>query len=165
MSVADGQLIWARSTEISARALTVYRALGLSSARDINDVINLVANFCGKQIRIEAVGNKKWEKVTGLVFHHDKYIRILVRSSDTRIFRCHCVLHELSHVLLEHPDCQCLNKVGVEQRNGSPVGRARFTDRDMSPEDRILEGEAEALAGFIALDVLTPDFRSEEPFG
>lgn len=160
--------MWAGGDDIAARCAEIFRANGLGSPQSMDELVSLVSAISGKPVIIEPLGDERWEKLTALWVSYPDSDIVLVRSTDTELYRTHCILHELSHIICRHPGCSDLASAEVVQSlitSGCTVrGRVlRPRDARVTPEHTAtIEGEAENLARLIGRSLLRPRYAADE---
>lgn len=157
--------------ELRQRTYTAFARLGLEPGSSLETLLMVVANVTGRRIEIDPVGGREWETVTGLVVLSKGEARVLIRKSDPRWYQFHSVLHELSHLVLEHTGCSSLpsgRRTGVTPRPGQTL-LARSTQQpdfetgvDFSDPESVREAEAEKLSQAIAEVMLGPKHPEDE---
>lgn len=161
--------------ELRERADRLLERLELPEGADLQTIVGKVADRIGRRIEIEPVGDRAWETVTGLLLIEDTRARILSRRSDPRWYQFHTVLHELAHLLWDHPGC---GTIPWKHPGMKHVGNARTvlargvvtrdfeTSIDYSNSEAVVEAEAEKLAQLLSAVVLRPvRNRDQEVFG
>lgn len=129
----------------------------------VESIVGQVATLTGYFIEVEPLGDKDWEKVTGLVVvdAENTHARILVRRSDPRWYQLHVVLHELGHLLYGHTGCAALPVAfdDLPQKQGVQVlARGVLTEEPYAAQER----EAEELSHQLSEFVLAPRFAADE---
>jgi len=134
-------------------------------------LLSVVAEVSGRRIEVDPVGGREWETVTGLVVLSEGEARVFIRKSDPRWYQFHSVLHELSHLVLDHTGCSSLpsgRRTGITPRPGQTL-LARSTaqtdfeaDIDFSDSESVREAEAEKLSQAIAQVMLGPKHPEDE---
>ena len=157
--------------ELRQRTLRAFTELGLTPGASLASLLESVANATSRRITIDPVGGREWETVTGLVVLTEGEARVLVRKSDPRWYQFHSVLHELSHLVLDHAGCASLpsgRRAGVAPRPGQTM-LARSTSRgdfetaiDFDDVEAVQEAEAEKLSQLLAQGMLGPKHRADE---
>jgi len=95
-----------------------------------------VATHSGRPIRIEAVGDGRWSTVTGVLSRMEEVDVILVRHTDSPMYRLHSVLHEFGHLLRGDAECSASTPVRDERRESRAesvahlLARALYQPRD-----------------------------------
>ncbi|WP_308468468.1 hypothetical protein [Rathayibacter soli] len=87
---------------------TIERAISdlrLEHGVDWDELAARVASKSGKAIRIQALGDENWTNTTGALSRMSDVDLILVRYTDSALYRTHSILHEFGHILLAHPAC------------------------------------------------------------
>lgn len=133
----------------------------------LDHLVSQVEKQYGKPIHIEAIGDERWEALTGIWLDHNNFGRILVRATDPPLYRVHCILHELAHILLEHRGCQTLaREIGFLTNNNDPShsfssARARLMSSGQlnSAEE---EAAAEEIAYALARTLIKPRNQMDE---
>lgn len=157
--------------DLQRRVAEAVARLGLSRGATLSTLLEVVASTSGRTIEISPVGTKEWETVTGLVLLSEGRAQVLVRKSDPRWYQFHSVLHELSHLVLEHTGCSSLpsgRRTGVTPRAGQTmlarsVATCEFERHvDFLDEEAVREAEAEKLSQVIAELMLGPKYREDE---
>lgn len=157
--------------ELRRRTKDAFRRLKLEHGSSLGSLLQVVAEATGRRIEIDPVGGREWETVTGLVVLSEGEARVLVRKSDPRWYQFHSVLHELSHLVLEHKGCSSLpsgRRASVSSRPGQTM-LARSTARvdfevvvDFDDAEAVQEAEAEKLSQLLAQAMLGPKNRADE---
>lgn len=165
------QTIWPTADQIKKRSKERFSSLGLAPDADLDQVVQRVAEGLGKPIRIEAVGDEKWETLTALLVETDDSANILVRHDDSQLYRNHCILHELAHIIYNHPGCR------TAKATAPAIAHSDFSDRvlgrilelergahltDVDSAAAVIEGEAESLAYLLARRLLRPRHHADE---
>ncbi|TAM71620.1 MAG: hypothetical protein EPN48_00700 [Microbacteriaceae bacterium] len=83
----------------------IIRDLRLEHGVDWDDLACRVAAKSGRPIRIQALGDENWTNTTGALSRMPDMDLILVRYTDSPLYRTHSILHEFGHILLKHPAC------------------------------------------------------------
>lgn len=157
--------------ELRQRTIDALARLGLAHGSSLDVLLAVVATATGRRIEIDPVGGREWETVTGLVILSKGEARVLIRKSDPRWYQFHSVLHELSHLVLEHTGCSSLpsgRRAEVTLRPGQTLlarstGQADFeTEIDFSDSESVREAEAEKLSQVIAEVMLGPKHPEDE---
>lgn len=162
--------------ELRQKADAMMAQLALSDHVGLPEIVARVATITGKRIKVDPIGDRDWETITGLVLQTEDSARILIRKSDPRWYQFHTVLHELSHVVFGHTGCSTLpvRLEGAHRhvRAGQTVlARGVATpdfDRlvDYSDAGAVMEAEAERLSQLLSRVVLRPRHgRDEAVFG
>lgn len=169
MSVNSGTPHGRTPADIAKNAQRKFDSLNLNTNHStLIDIVGLVVDRLGKPIAIEPIGDKSWATVTGLWVDTVERHRILIRKTDTPLYQMHVVLHELAHILFEHPGCKTARATapGVAFDATSAEVRARkVIASNSSPSavsDAVLEGEAEHLAFLMSRILLRPKNDSDE---
>jgi hypothetical protein len=169
MSVNSGTPHGRTPADIAKNAQRTFDSLHLNNdTSTLIDIVGLVVDRLGKPIAIEPIGDKSWATVTGLWVDTAERHRILIRKTDTPLYQMHVVLHELAHILFEHPGCKTARATapGVAIDATSAEVRARkVIASNSSPSavsDAVLEGEAEHLAFLLSRILLRPKNDSDE---
>lgn len=159
------------SDALRNRTVEAFLQLGLPRGASLASLLKAVADATGRHIEIDPVGGREWETVTGLVVLSEGAARVLVRKSDPRWYQFHSVLHELSHLVLQHSGCATLpsgRRTGYAARPGQTV-LARSTSRtdiengiDFDDPEVVQEVEAEKLSQLLAQAMLGPKHRADE---
>jgi hypothetical protein len=157
--------------ELRERTSAAFGRLGLVPGSSLTDVLEVVANVTGRRIEIDPIGGREWETVTGLVVLREGEARVLVRKSDPRWYQFHSVLHELSHLVLDHTGCSSLpsgRRAGIATRPGQTI-LARSTLQldfeagiDFDDPEAVREAEAEKLSQLLAQVMLGPKHPEDE---
>lgn len=157
--------------ELRQRTAIAFSRLGLGPGSSLAALLRVVATVSGRRIEIDPVGGREWETVTGMVVLSEGEARVLIRKSDPRWYQFHSVLHELSHLVLDHTGCSSLpsgRRTGVTARPGQTL-LARSTSRadfeagiDFSDPESVREAEAEKLSQSIAEVMLGPKHPEDE---
>lgn len=92
--------------EIQAHVDAVIRLAGLEELQSLAAIIDRVVALRGKPIRLEQVGDAEWGTLTGLWVETAELSRIFTRRTDPVTYQVVCALHEVMHILLDHPNCQ-----------------------------------------------------------
>jgi hypothetical protein len=71
----------------------------LPSSPRLSDVVHAVAGRVGKPVRVVDVDGPSWGGLTALVAQHDHEAMVLVPTTAPPLYRMHCVLHELGHLV------------------------------------------------------------------
>lgn len=129
----------------------------------VESIAGRVSALTGYSIEIDPLGDRDWERVTGLVVMdvEDRRARILVRRSDPRWYQLHVVLHELGHLLYGHTGCAALPLAFDDlphKRGVQVLARGSLTDEPYATQER----EAEALSHQLSEFVLAPRFADDE---
>lgn len=157
--------------ELRERTSSVLTRLNLSPGSSLEELLSVVATVSGRRIEIDPVGGREWETITGLVVLSEGSATVLIRKSDPRWYQFHSVLHELSHLVLEHTGCSSLpsgRRVGVSPRPGQTL-LARSTAQtdfelniDFTDPESVQEAEAEKLSQAVAQLMLGPKHPEDE---
>ena len=157
--------------ELRQRTMSAFERLGLVPGSSLAALLKVVADVSGRRIEIDPVGTREWQTVTGLVVLSEGEARVLIRKSDPRWYQFHSVLHELSHLVLEHTGCSSLpsgKRTGITPRPGQTL-LARSTLQldfesgiDFSDPEAVREAEAEKLSQIIAQVMLGPKHPEDE---
>lgn len=157
--------------ELRQRTADAFARLGLVPRSSLAALLKVVADATGRRIEIDPVGGREWEAMTGLVVLSEGEARVYIRKSDPRWYQFHSVLHELSHLVLEHTGCSSLPSVrraGVTPRPGQTI-LARSTAQtdfevaiDFTDAESVQEAEAEKLSQIIAEVMLGPKHPEDE---
>lgn len=157
--------------ELRERAKELLEQLELPAGADLETIVSRVADLTGRRIDIEPVGDRDWETVTGLLLIDDTRARILSRRSDPRWYQFHTVLHELAHLIWEHPGCGTIpwRHAGMKHVGNARAVLARGvvtrdfeSSVDYANADAVAEAEAEKLAQLLSAIVLLPLQRRDE---
>lgn len=157
--------------ELRERTLRAFEQLALKPGTSLAALLDVVANVSGRRIEIDPVGTREWRTVTGLVVLAEGEARVLIRKSDPRWYQFHSVLHEISHIVLEHTGCASLparRRAGVRPREGQTllarsVLQLDFeTSVDYADPFAVQEAEAEKLSQAIAQVMLGPKHPEDE---
>lgn len=169
MSVNSGTHHRPSPADIAHNAQRLFDSLTLdTSTSTLVSIVSLVVERFGKPIAIEPIGNEGWATVTGLWVDTAERHRILIRKTDTPLYQMHVILHELAHILFEHPGCKTARATSpaVALDASSAVVRARkviaTNSDDSAVSDAVLEGEAEQLAFLLSRVLLRPKNHSDE---
>lgn len=176
MSVTQSNdALWFEHADVEARTAHAFEQNRFQDDRTLDALVEHVADLHGKPIHVDAIDDTDWETLTALWVDFPHEAQILYRSTDTRLYQMHCILHELAHIVLRHPGCNVLGDdsslASYRGTNGLVRGRLLETggSKDLENADgdrRILEGEAEHLAHLLSRSLLRPRFREdEEVFG
>ncbi|PPF32453.1 hypothetical protein C5D04_10385 [Rathayibacter sp. AY1D2] len=167
--------LWFEHAEVEARTAHAFEQHRFEDDQTLDALLEHVADLHGKPIHVDAIDDTDWETLTALWVDFPHEAQILYRSTDTRLYQMHCILHELAHIVLRHPGCNVLGDdsslASYRGTNGLVRGRLLETggSEDLENADgdrRILEGEAEHLAHLLSRSLLRPRFREdEEVFG
>lgn len=157
--------------ELHQRTAEALSRLGLVPGTSLAGLLKVVADVSGRRIEIDPVGTREWQTVTGLVVLSEGEARVLIRKSDPRWYQFHSVLHELSHLVLEHTGCSSLpsgRAAGVTARPGQTILARSATQMDFesgidfSGPESVREVEAEKLSQAIAQVMLGPKHAADE---
>lgn len=161
--------------ELRNNADAMLARMALPDHAELSEIVARVAALTGKRIDVEPLGDSDWETITGLVLQTPESATVLVRKSDPRWYQFHTVLHELSHVMFDHPGCGTLpihHPGHAHTRAGQTVlARAVASpdfDRELDYTDvpAVMEAEAELLSQLLSKVVLNPrHHRDEAVFG
>jgi hypothetical protein len=169
MSVNSGTHHRPTPADIAKNAQRLFNSLNLDpSTSTLVSIVRLVVERFGKPIAIEPIGDRGWATVTGLWVDTPGRHRILIRKTDTPLYQRHVVLHELAHILFEHPGCKTARATApaIAVDLTSAEVRARKVIATSSSEaaasDAVLEGEAEQLAFLLSRVLLRPKNHSDE---
>lgn len=94
--------------DLQLRAAEMQTRLALSPRADFTELVSRVTALTGKRITVKAVGSSAWETVTGLLLVRPESAMILIRATDPWWYQFHIVLHEIAHLLFEHPGSHAL---------------------------------------------------------
>ncbi|MBN9633270.1 MAG: hypothetical protein J0I18_22145 [Actinobacteria bacterium] len=164
------QTIWPTAAQIKQRSAEKFSSLDLTPDADLSYVIRRAEERIGKPIRIEPVGNEKWETLTALLVETDDSANILIRHDDSEIYQNHCILHELAHIIYNHPGCR------TAKATAPAMVHSDFSDKvrgrilalesgeltEVEGASAIIEGEAESLAYLLARRLLRPRHQADE---
>lgn len=164
------QTIWPTAAQIKQRSADKFTSLDLTPDADLAYVIRRAEERIGKPIRIEPVGNEKWETLTALLVETDESANILIRHDDSEIYQNHCILHELAHIIYNHPGCR------TAKATAPAMAHSDFSDKvrgrilalesgeatEVEGASAIIEGEAESLAYLLARRLLRPRHQADE---
>lgn len=164
------QTIWPTAAQIKQRSADKFASLDLAPDADLAYVVQRASEQLGKPIRIEAVGNEKWETLTALLVETDESANILIRHDDSQLYQNHCILHELAHIVYNHPGCR------TAKATAPAMAHSDFSDKvrgrilalesggltEIEGASAIIEGEAESLAYLLARRLLRPRHQADE---
>jgi hypothetical protein len=164
------QTIWPTAAQIKQRSADKFSSLDLAPDTDLAYVVRRASEQLGKPIRIEAVGNEKWETLTALLVETDASANILIRHDDSQLYQNHCILHELAHIIYNHPGCR------TAKATAPAIAHSDFSDKvrgrilalqaggfsEIEGASAVIEGEAESLAYLLARRLLRPRHQADE---
>ncbi|MFC3297863.1 hypothetical protein [Clavibacter michiganensis] len=159
--------LWDTTGEIGKRSAAVFAAHKLDVPRTVDDLVQVVSQISGKPVIIERLGDERWERLTALWLAYPDQDVVLVRSTDSPLYQTHCVLHELAHIVYEHPGCADFatpGDVSTFVREGCTV-RGRRLEPDtarVTTRHDTFEGEAESLARLLGRSLLRPRYLADE---
>ncbi|RFA17749.1 hypothetical protein [Subtercola boreus] len=164
--------MWKGGHDIADRCARIFEDNGLGGPRNMEELVTRVSNISGKPVMIEPLGDERWETITALWVSYPASDLVLVRATDTHLYRTHCILHELAHIIYRHPGCSDLASAEVVQSlisDGATV-RGRVVNpqavRVASERSETIEGEAENLARLLGRSLLRPRYAAgEKSFG
>ena len=157
--------------ELRQRTAEAFSRLGLVPGTSLAGLLKVVADVSGRRIEIDPVGTRECQTGTGRVVLSAGEARVLIRKSDPRWYQFHSMLHELSHLVLEHTGCSSLpsgRAVGVTARPGQTILARSATQMDFesgidfSDPESVREAEAEKLSQAIARVMLGPKHAADE---
>ncbi|NQX18260.1 hypothetical protein [Rathayibacter sp. VKM Ac-2857] len=167
--------LWFEHADVEARTALAFEQHRFQDDQTLDALVEHVADLHGKPIHVDAIDDTDWETLTALWVDFPHEAQILYRSTDTRLYQMHCILHELAHIVLRHPGCNVLGDDSslASYRGTDGLVRGRLLETGSSEgienadgDRRILEGEAEHLAHLLSRSLLRPRFREdEEVFG
>jgi hypothetical protein len=70
-----------------------------------DELVGQVTQATRKNVRIQAVGDASWRNATGALSRFPDQDLILIRYTDSPLYRTHSILHEFGHLLLGHDGC------------------------------------------------------------
>lgn len=140
---------------------TLARLDGVTSPEQL---IDLVASILGKPVRVESVGDASWGNLTGLLVETPTLARIFVRATDPAIYRLHCILHEIGHLVLHHAACtaETLRSGRGNVAPGQILTRGRLLIDGSAASE---EMAAEAVAFVLAQRLLANGVHANNAFG
>lgn len=167
---SNAKRIWVERDEIVARATQTFVQNDLAADRSLPALVDHVSALHGKPIDISATTDEDWDTLTALWVDYPDQAKIYYRSTDTELYRTHCILHELAHIALQHPGCNVLpEKKDLTGYHGAGVVRGRFLETspqsipDVAVSEReVMEGEAEHLAHLLSSTLFRPRFSEDE---
>lgn len=122
----------------------------------MTSVVHAASTFIGEPIKVVRKGDTGWSKLTGAAVRFNFGWIIFVRRSDSTLYQNHVILHEISHLVSEHPSC------GIYS-HALQLNQGIFTRSVDEVEDPIrVEREAEAGAYRLASLMLTRLSEAEE---
>lgn len=159
---------WRRDEIIRTKGDRIFSALPQLTDGTVVTLVALVSQMIGKPIKIQPVGNERWEQLTGMTLDFGTYFGILIRPTDSIYYQIHCILHELAHLLFEHPPTAAVHQL-QGQFGPAMVVHVRLietADEPLTEDDAATEGEAEYLAHLLARLILRPRYSDgEEVYG
>ncbi|MBF4632693.1 hypothetical protein ITJ42_15850 [Clavibacter michiganensis subsp. phaseoli] len=159
--------LWDTTGEIEKRSAELFAAHKLDVPRTVDDLVEIVSRISGKPVLIERLGDERWERLTALWLAYPDQDVVLVRSTDSQLYQTHCVLHELAHIVYEHPGCSDFatpDDVTAFVQGGYTV-RGRRIEPDaarVTSHHDTCEGEAESLARLLGRSLLRPRYLADE---
>jgi hypothetical protein len=171
----SNEALWFEHADVAARTTQTFEENRFQDDQTLDALLKHVSDLHGKPINVDAIDDDDWQTLTALWVDFPDEAQILYRSTDTRLYQMHCILHELAHIALRHPGCNVLGDDSsvASYRGTNGVVRGRLLEaggledlENVDGDRRILEGEAEHLAHLLSRSLLRPRFREdEEVFG
>jgi len=113
-----------RTDSIARDVHAAITAGGLNGLPTLAAIIDRVATLHGKPIRLEQVGDAEWGSLTGLWVETPAVSRIFTRRTDPVAYQVVCALHEVMHILLNHPSClPTISELGLSLPPGARRAR------------------------------------------
>ncbi|ROP61404.1 hypothetical protein [Curtobacterium sp. PhB115] len=123
----------------------------LPSAPRLPDVVDAVGRLVGKPTRVVDVDGPSWGPLTALVSQFEHENLVLVPAGAPALYRMHCVLHELGHLV--HGDIGSPTTEGIaEFASGGHVCRRAL---DSEPGLVAVTGDDEHFAERFAYEFAT----------
>ncbi|MFC4245002.1 ImmA/IrrE family metallo-endopeptidase [Gryllotalpicola reticulitermitis] len=79
--------------------------LGFSQGVGWDELVGYVTQTTRKNVRIQAIGDAHWRNATAALSRFPDQDLILIRYTDSPLYRTHSILHEFGHLLLGHDGC------------------------------------------------------------
>jgi hypothetical protein len=160
--------LWAEIPGLEADVAQGLAPLGRTAGISFEELSDRVARLHGKPILIEPRADAMYGALKGLWVQEPDQSRILISSTDSRLYQVHCILHEYGHIIRDHPTCGAfptsLLALGTPQKVRARQARPDWSTAvpGESAADVRIESEAEYIAYRLAADLFRPRGYDDE---
>lgn len=160
---------WFDDPEVVAAAQGAFDGHDLGDVRSVGELIEAVSRKTHKPIQIRTITDADLVTTTALWVEFPDRSLIVLRTQDPPYYRARGLLHEIGHILFQHPACTVLDedpRLERYRRDGGEIrGRVLISEANLPAlyaNDRS-ESEAEAVAVLIGRQLmLRSQFHADE---